>query len=186
MKTGPGRKRERDRKSRKIVQNLLGRRGGRGGRAVIAEIRAKRNDADAGKRVRRENERSGKIFFIWSRPQGTWTAGMKLITQCMYDAMKMFEEVIKCCFNMTVLRIRLCLHCLKWSQWSQLILNSDLMRLTVSQLYKLIVKRKESSHTIGRRGSAILQRKRRIPWIQDFLKSCFENLQDGSGKQQRG
>ena len=54
MKTGPGRKRERDRKSRKIVQNLLGRRGGRGGRAVIAEIRAKRNDADAGKRVRRE------------------------------------------------------------------------------------------------------------------------------------
>ena len=56
-----------------------------GGRAVIAEIRAKRNDADAGKRVRRENERSGKIFFFWSRPQGTWTAGMKLITQCMYD-----------------------------------------------------------------------------------------------------
>ena len=37
------------------------------GRAVIAEIRAKRNDADAGKRVRREKERSGKIFFIWSR-----------------------------------------------------------------------------------------------------------------------
>ena len=83
---GPREKeRERDRKSRKIVQNLLGRRGGRGGRgrAVIAEIRAKRNDADAGKRVRRENERSGKIFFIWSRPQGSWTAGMKLITQYM-------------------------------------------------------------------------------------------------------
>ena len=41
------------------MQNLLGRRGGRGGgggRAVIAEIRAKRNDADADaeKTVRRE------------------------------------------------------------------------------------------------------------------------------------
>ena len=49
------------------MQNLLGRRGGRGGRAVIAEIRAKRNDADAGKRVRRENERGGKRFLLWSR-----------------------------------------------------------------------------------------------------------------------
>ena len=70
MKTGPGRKRrkrerERDRKSRKIVQNLLGGRR-RSGRAVMAEIRAKRNDADA-RRECGENERGGKRFLLWSR-----------------------------------------------------------------------------------------------------------------------
>ena len=75
MKTGPGRKRERDRKSRKIVQNLLGRRGGRGGRAVIAEIRAKRNDADAGKRVRRERMREADKYF--SSGQGLKGLGLQ-------------------------------------------------------------------------------------------------------------
>ena len=69
MKTGPGRKRERETESHgKSCRTYLEEEEEEAvGRAVIAEIRAKRNDADAGKRVRRGNERKGKIFFIWSR-----------------------------------------------------------------------------------------------------------------------
>ena len=48
-----------------------------GGRAVIAEIRAKRNDADAGKRVRRENERMREAEKYFSSGQGLKGLGLQ-------------------------------------------------------------------------------------------------------------